>query len=215
MRISRVALAFVISLFPMLAIAVPIAYVYNGVGSGSLGNVPFTNAAFTITAYADTSTIKDANDPSPGAALFNYPTAVTIAVSGFPTAMANGPQSFLQQMLNGDAVSSVVLKSQNDATLFLAFLQNLPFYDLASPFGPFTVAYALASPYAYIANNLPTSQGPLSLTRDTPTATFAGVLGVVPPPAPIGPAAPIPLSPWWAILGILAATLTLGRRWFD
>ncbi len=214
MRTSKVALAFLISLFPVLATAVPIAYVYSGVGSGSLNNVTFTSAAFTVTAYADTGTVKDLNYPSPGLSLFNFPTVVTITVSGFPAAVANGPQSFLQEMINSDTAPAVSLKSQGDTAFFLYFLQNLPFYDLASAYGPYTVAYIANSPYPYIANNLPTSQGPLSLVRDTATATFAGVLGVLPPPVTVAPTAPIPLSPWWAMFGILAVTLAFGRRWF-
>lgn len=43
--------------FPLFAQASPITYVYDGFGTGILGGSPFTDAAFTITASADTDNI--------------------------------------------------------------------------------------------------------------------------------------------------------------
>ena len=43
--------------FPLSAQAAPITYVYDGIGTGTLEGSPFTSAAFTITASADTTNI--------------------------------------------------------------------------------------------------------------------------------------------------------------
>jgi hypothetical protein len=44
-------------LFSLSAQAAPITYIYDGFGTGTLGGSPFTDAAFTITASADTDNI--------------------------------------------------------------------------------------------------------------------------------------------------------------
>lgn len=213
MKASRFALALLIFAFPVLAFAVPIAYVYTGVGSGSLNNVPFTSAAFTITAYGDTQNVVDPSYPSPGASYFNKPVQVVVVISGFPAAVANGPENFIQQLSNGTLHSNFSLLGYTPAFLLL-YQQIAISYDLASPYGPFTVENFPRSPYPYIANDLQTTQGLLSLASDTANATFAGVLGATPPPVPVAPAAPIPLSPWWAIVGIMVAVLSRGRHGF-
>src|SRR5450432_1124580 len=59
--------------------ATPIKFVYTGVGSGTLNGVPFAASAFTITAFADTSSRQNC---TVGVCVFVGHTTASIAISG-------------------------------------------------------------------------------------------------------------------------------------
>jgi hypothetical protein len=68
--------------FPLFAQASPITYVYDGFGTGTLGGSPFTDAAFTITASADTDNITVWSHASGGPQYTHLSTLIDIAGLG-------------------------------------------------------------------------------------------------------------------------------------
>lgn len=65
-------------LLPVATFAAPITYTYSGVGSGSLGGAAFTDAAFLVSAQADTDNIA----PWVNATVQNTHTSASILLDG-------------------------------------------------------------------------------------------------------------------------------------
>jgi hypothetical protein len=109
--------------------AVPIDYSFTGIGSGSLGGTAFSDAAFTITAWADTDDIAQSG-PDIDLVIASMS---TIDIAGFATATF-------------DFTSGVTSNRTNDVILFSDFSALAVYifdapgntYDLSSDFGPLT-----------------------------------------------------------------------------
>jgi len=184
------ASTFFLSLFTRLALiaslcvpfsvhASPITYTFSGVGSGSLGALPFTNLSVTIIAYADTSQIFT-NDPT-NFQLYNQ--SASISVPGFPTATLSNSTDFVTQQTTADPKSPGAV-GIGGAPSFADILDviGLTFktYDLSTSFGPVSGA-ALGNTGLSFA----TTDGNFRWTSLPLTADFQAELEIVPEPATI------------------------------
>jgi len=118
--------------------ASPAIYTLSGTGTGSLGAIPFSDAAFTITSTADTANIEIG---PPGVWLVPDLTA-TVSVSGIGSATFTIPTENIINFEVGVAGitapdQSIILSIQN--TAFISNNQNLlQGYDLSSSVSPVT-----------------------------------------------------------------------------
>lgn len=179
--------------------AAPITYLFTGIGSGTLGATPFTDAVFTITALADTDNIDfitfGADTP------VVQSSSTTISITGLPTATFNtAKRIFNNQTANIVGVNDLAL---NDIFNIRATAPALSTYTLATAFGPLTTDSSGTT-----LGNVGTNLGTLSLTRDNETATFQAITE-----APSA-AAPEPGSVALLCVGLLgmAGTLAVRRR---
>jgi hypothetical protein len=139
--------------------AAPITYTFSATGSGWLGDTPFYNSFFQLTATADTSQI---SNPSPG--LFRVTDSIaTVSVSGLATA------TFDITTINVDNQSlSRVGFSDPVQSLAILFVDNPAFatYDLSTVIGPLS-----GPPVFNYGDKFLTSSGNFSLT-EVSTVTF-------------------------------------------
>lgn len=170
-----IRLSFIGMLFTTLAIGDTIIYTFSGIGSGSLGGIAFSDAAFTIALNSDTSLLTTPsgfpNDVSTPAG-----TPATFSITGVGSGTLTGQQAvFLNQ--SEDDVGIWVFSPPDFMTL-----GNMAFasYDLASDMGP------ISGTASALAEFLPTSinNEMLSMTGVSNLTFTADVKSTSPVPEP-------------------------------
>lgn len=128
----RFTTTFLLALFTTVISAAPITIIYSSTASGTLDGNPFTNAAFTITAVADT-----ANRQTLAPGLFFYVNnSAQIAITGVGTFSLTSPtSSFLNSNVNLAGFSRSN-GSNLGSDLVSTSDSGLQTYDLLSSFGP-------------------------------------------------------------------------------
>ncbi|MBS0321577.1 MAG: hypothetical protein JSR18_13615 [Proteobacteria bacterium] len=183
-----VALAIAIACAGTAGAAV-ITYTFSGTASGTLGSTPFTNAAFTASAQADSTA---AVVTSPGT-YCNNTGPVTITIAGVGTTTTTGANLLFSNQ------SGPVWGFENGtcAAFNVDWLDvqdpNAATYNLDTAVGPSTGVPTYAG-------SILTAAGTLTLT--TAPATFTAVLGGPTPPVATTPV-PALGAPALAGLGIL------------
>jgi hypothetical protein len=166
-----------------LAAASPVIYTLSGIGTGSLGADPFSDASFTITSTADTSDITESLD------VFSVSDSLaTLFVSGLGTATFTIPTMTVDNTAGAAAISAPV---QNMAIL-ANFSPAFSSYDLNSSLTPVTGTPAFNSDTGF-----GTTAGDFSLSSVS-SVTFQAE--VVPEPSV------------FALLGIASIGLVLRNR---
>ena len=166
-----------------LAAASPVIYTLTGIGTGSLGADPFSDASFTITSTADTSDITES------VGVFSVSDSLaTLFVSGLGTATFTIPTMTVDNTAGAAAISAPV---QNMAIL-ADFSPAFSSYDLNSSLTPVTGTPAFNSDTGF-----GTTAGDFSLSSVS-SVTFQAE--VVPEPSV------------FALLGIASIGLVLRSR---
>jgi PEP-CTERM motif len=175
MKMRRLTAKMLASLFVLSvslpAFAVPITYIYTGSNaSGSLGEMNFVDADFTITALADTDNI----GPWCCSTGQNTHISATIAIDGFSVAdILSASHTWYQDGFVGLGADL----GANWMTFIDAALSG---YDLSTSIGPvFGTAHDLQQ-FSAVA----TSMGTLSFTVSTVQGSFQAITGVVAVPEP-------------------------------
>jgi hypothetical protein len=178
---------------PSSAIADPITFTHQGVGSGVVGATPFSNASFTITATGDTSTRSLF-----GNAFFIDHTSATISISGVGTYNFNsGTRTFVNFYVGVVGFS----RAGFDGVDLFTGPPNAVFssWDMLSSIGPISGTASLAwwgAPLSPVMTN----SGQLSFSDSSGSATFTATVGNVPEPASL------------TLLGLGFGAAALGRR---
>jgi len=170
------------------AFAVPITFIHTGTGSGSIGEVPFANAAFTITSIADTDSRESVDD------VFSIQhSSSVIDIDGVGTfAVTSGTRTFVAQInaLVGYSRPPIdgldLYNGPNDA----AFSS----WDMLSSIGPIVSGAELLQ---WGVEEVATSGGILDFQNSSTQGSFQAI--VVPEPAS------------WALAAIGLAALCIGR----
>ena len=153
----------------------PITYTLSGVGSGSLGGVSFSNSAFTITAFADTSDVSHFLAP-----VFRVTnSATTISVKGMPvgTLLTNAITLDFQNPNPSEASAGIFLYYQGPRLLSV-FNSAFQTYDLSTSFAQHSGSPGIQANFVF-----PTTAGDFFFSSVS-GASFAA--SVVPePPASI------------------------------
>ena len=163
------------SLLALAASALPaahaggITYTVRGVGSGTLDNQAFTNAAFSIVSTADTAAI---THPAPGVFFVtDLTSSVTVAGLGTDSFSFNPSNAVNQNTgVNGAGVSDL------GQGLAILFVHNPVFaaYDLSTAIGPVS-----GTPSFNRAATFATTAGDFSLSTVS-SATFTATTAAVP-----------------------------------
>lgn len=107
--------------------ASPIEFIFTGTGSGSLGGVGFTNAAFVLTEFGDTASIQSCGS----GCTFIDSISATVSLSGIGNfAFVTGTRTFDYMGLIGFSRAGA-----GGADLYNVFDVG-PAYDMASSIGP-------------------------------------------------------------------------------
>ncbi len=170
----------------------PITLTFSGDATGTLGTTSFTDASFTVTSTGDTSSVFVTPGP-----IDNLPAiGATIDITGFSPAIFTDATSWADPEGSGDIIF-------NDATLnteILAFTRlfaGLESYQFQNSIGPVTGGFPFVPNLFENFQNVPTSQGLLTITMTSNNAFTAVVT-------------PEPASPWLALMG-LGAIVFLGQ----
>jgi hypothetical protein len=181
---------FVSALAASWAIADPITYTMTATATGNIAGAAFTDAAITVTSIADTSDVFVASGTAPN---INYEVIAgssTISIAGFGTATFTDPTYWYDPNGAGDIIFG-------DATVgngilgFTRLFAGLETYNLQSSFGPVSSPFDFETSVFNNFQNIPTSEGLLSLVASNDTFTAVT-------------AAPEPATFFIAGLGLLA-----------
>jgi hypothetical protein len=115
--------------------AIPFAYTFQGIASGSLGTTSFTNAPFTITMIADTDEIVqiiESCTPTPCTVLYVNDDSATVSVGDLTASITSSVRVFDNQTFQGLGLSRGGPRG-NDL-LDLGFYSEFATYNLATPF---------------------------------------------------------------------------------
>jgi hypothetical protein len=147
-----------------------IVYTFQGVGTGSIGNTPFTRSPFTITLTADTNSISQFAlpcTPAPCTVLDVPATAATISVDGLTAAITSPIGVFDNQTIAALGLSRITGLGSGGIGSDLMDLSNAAFsgYGLTGPFGPVgPVNLGGLSEFSCSAGCVTTELGNLTLT---------------------------------------------------
>ncbi len=176
----------IIALFLGIAttmLAGPITLTFSGVASGTFGTTSFSDQPFTVSSTGDTAAVfvtpGDYNLPAIGA---------VINITGFSSATFTDATSWIDPQGSGDIIF-------NDATLntqllgFTKLFEGLETYQFQTSIGPVSGGFAFIPDVFHNFQNIPTSQGLLTITTTSDNVFTA----LVP--------APEPASTWLALAG--------------
>jgi hypothetical protein len=172
----------------------PISLTFSGVATGTLGTTSFTDADFTVTSTGDTSSVFVTPGPIDNLSAIG----ATIDITGFSPATFTDATSWADPQGSGDIIF-------NDATLnteilgFTRLFEGLETYQFQNSIGPISGGFPFIPNIFENFQNIPTSQGLLTITT-TSDNVFTAVV-----------ATPEPASPWLALAG-LSAIFIIGRR---
>jgi hypothetical protein len=170
----------------------PIALTFSGDATGTLGTTSFTDASFTVTSTGDTSSVFVTPGP-----FENLPAVdATIDITGFSPALFTDATSWVDPEGSGDIIF-------DDATLnteilgFTRLFSGLETYQFQNSIGPVVGGFPFVPNIFENFQDIPTSQGLLTITMSSNNAFTAVVT-------------PEPASPWLA-LASLGAVVCFGR----
>ena len=156
-----------------LANAVEINYVFQGTGTGDLGGVQFTNAAFTMTVTGDTASVQDEG----GGLFVSQASSTVIDIQGFNEATFTIPT----QMFDNQPGSVLGLSRSPDMADLLDLFDNaFATYDLKSSLNPVVVSDPFFGQFGCQNGCVGTDQGNLTFT-DMSAITFSAT--TVPEPS--------------------------------
>jgi hypothetical protein len=174
-KIQLLSLFFVfLAVSPVVVLAFPVTYIYNGVGSGALDTAEFINTTFTITAVADTDNISSwcCSD------LQNTHISTTIDISGLGLFSITTPsQTWYSNLGNSGVIGLGADLGYNWLTLYDTAFMN---YGLDTDLGPILAANI------YDVNqfsDVVTSGGILSFSA-IDSASFQAITDTAPVPEP-------------------------------
>jgi hypothetical protein len=159
--------AFVTSLaLAGMTFAAPITYIFTGTASGTVGSVPFTDAAYTITVQGDTAAITYIASATEYDMLA---TTVTMTIAGVGTATVTDSVSIFASKVGTEGRLGI---SHNGPMLILSDAVFIT-YALAAPLGP--IGPFITTLYDRF-KNLQSNLGPITMSS-TSWVTFQAVLG--------------------------------------
>ncbi len=186
------------ALFPGFAAAAfgnPITLTLSGVATGTLGSTSFTNAPFTVTSGGNTSAMFVTPGP-----FDNLPAiGAAIDITGFSPATFTDATSWVDPEGSGDITFE-------DATLrteslgFTRLFAGLETYHFQNSIGPITGGFPFIPDVFENFQNIPTSEGLLTITM-----TSANVFTAVVP-------TPEPALLWFALAGLSAVIFGRTKR---
>ena|SRR5580693_7187572 len=173
-----------------VAVGNPISLTFSGIATGTLGTTSFTNEPFTVTSTGNTSSVFVVSGP-----IDELPAiGATIDIGGF------SPASFTDATAWADPEGSGDIEF-NDATLntpvlaFTRLFAGLETYQFQTSIGPVSGGFAFVPDIFENFQNIPTSEGLLTITL-----TSANVFTAVVP-------TPEPATPWLAMASLLGAVV--------
>jgi len=191
-RCKSVLLTVCVAVISASAFAVPITYTFSGVGTGTVGATPFTNAAYTITLVGDTTAVTSAGQ-------FHNVTTTTMTIAGIGTA----------------TITDVNNIFDNQGLSTLGFQSLVTFLDLLDVANPAFATYALGTNLGPISGLTATALsqftgvnstlGQISMPSSGPV-TFQATIGGAPPPQVV--VTPVPTLSHYGL--ILLALVTGG-----
>jgi hypothetical protein len=177
MQSFRVFTIVAVALLSTSASAVPISFIYTGVGSGTLGGITFTDAAFTITADADTD---NRENRTKGTGFFLDHSSVTIDIGDLePAHFITGTRTFVNNDL---AVVGFSLEGASGWDLYDSYED--PAYatwDLLSSLGPVFGSFDLLQ---WDDSAVETDKGVLSFATSTVPGSFQATTPITAVPEP-------------------------------
>jgi hypothetical protein len=145
----------------------PIIYSFSGTATGTLGDLAFNNAAFTLTSAADTSQVVLVGS--------TYQVQVfssTIDITGFAPALFLGPTFWGDPQGSGDIIFGDGPTQIGPDLLGITVLgMGVETYNLQSSFGPIFAPVDFESSIFMNFRDNPTDQGFLSLVASDETFT--------------------------------------------
>jgi hypothetical protein len=149
-----------------------IQYIVRGIGTGTLGSVPFTNQPFTFTMMADTENLQTlSNSVAVNNNAVTFELGSTLAVGTAGSTYLFKPPGFGAQL----AYSQYLIGQEWDTANMYLIGNNLLPFDMISPLGPI----AISGP-STVSLYMPTDLGGISMPT-TSEVTFEAV--VVPEPS--------------------------------
>jgi hypothetical protein len=170
-----------------IAFCTPITFSFAGTATGTLGGTAFNDASFTVTSLADTAVVSLVGSTYQVQAITS-----SINISGFPSATFIGATFWRDPQGSGDIIFGNISSGLLGITSLFVGLEA---YDLKSSIGPIFSATDFESSIFHNFQNVPTSQGSLTLIASNETFTAS--------------VAPEPLSMLLAGLGL---TVLLSHR---
>jgi hypothetical protein len=172
-------MVFFAALASSAVFANPVIYTMTSTASGTLAGTAFSNAAITVTSIADTSQV------------FSFPSGIytdyeviadssTIDIAGFAPATFSDQTFWEDPNGAGDIIFGDFAIGNGILGLTHLFV-GLETYNLESSFGPVSSSYDFETSAFNYFQNIPTSEGSLSLVASNDT--FTAVVSNVPEPA--------------------------------
>jgi hypothetical protein len=165
---STIRLGALVVLATNVAFCGPIIFTFTGSATGTLGGTAFTNASFTVSSPADTTQVSLL-----GSTYQVQASSSSISIAGFATATFIGPTYWGSPQGSSDIIFANSPISIPTGLLGITRVE-LQTYDLKSSIGPLFSGLDFESSVFHNFQNIPTSQGVLTLVaaNDTFTATI-------------------------------------------
>lgn len=176
--------------FSAVAFSNPITLTFSGLATGTLGSTSFTDAPFTVTSDGDTGSVFVTSGsieelPAIGA---------TIDIDGFLPASFTDPSVWADPQGSGD-IEFMDATLNTPILAFTQLFQGLETYQFQSSIGPITGGFPFIPNIFDNFENIPTSEGLLSVTL-TSENVFSAIVATAEP-----------ASPWLALAGLCAVVL--------
>ena len=160
-----------------MALGSSIMLTYSGNATGILGATAFTNAAFTVTSFADTASVTIMGGPTYEIAA----TSSTIAIAGLGTAGFSDSTFWSDPQGSGDIIFNDAVTNQ--ALLgFVELFAGLETYQFTTSIGPVSSGFAFVPNLFPTFQNIPTSLGLLTI-NSTSNELFSASVLATPEPA--------------------------------
>jgi hypothetical protein len=165
---STIRLGALVVVAANVAFCSPIIFTFTGVATGTLGVTAFTNASFTVSSLTDTSQVTLL-----GTTYQVQVSSSSVSIAGFATGTFTGPTYWGSPQNSSDMIFANSPISIATGLLGITKVELLG-YDLTSAIGPLLSALDFESAVFHNFQNIPTSQGLLTLVAasDTFTATI-------------------------------------------
>jgi hypothetical protein len=164
MSMTKLIIAVIFLGTPVL-LAGPITFTFSGTATGNLAGTSFTDASYVVTSSADTSQVVETFQPcmptNPACPVFTLGAISSqIAIQGLPVATFSDATAWTDPNFSGD----IIFDNSGLGILGItALFQGLETYDLQSSIGPIFSPVDFPSQFFSAFQNIPTSQGSLSL----------------------------------------------------
>jgi hypothetical protein len=170
-------MASVPALAASAALAGPITYIMNATATGTFAGTAFTNAAITVTSIADTGNVFVSSGTPPDVNYEVIASSSSISIAGFATATFTDQTYWYDPNGAGDIIFGDITGGLglDGILVFTKLFVGLESYNLESSFGPVSSPFDFETSVFNDFQNIPTSEGSLSLvaSNDTFTAVAA------------------------------------------